>query len=121
MFEKVKNIWRRILDIDHIASDDSFFDIGGDSLSVINMIAMTEEEFDLVTTASTLLNLNTLGSFVQAIKQHMQDTGTSLPTEVTANYEFESRFPVMARDLLTSISGTPDPSLPTSLRHRPPL
>ncbi|MHA1563969.1 MAG: AMP-binding protein [Alphaproteobacteria bacterium] len=112
VFEKIKNIWCRILDIDHIASDDSFFDIGGDSLSVINMIAMTEEEFGLLTTASTLLNLDTLGSFVRNIKGHLQGTESPPTTETVANFDFESRFPEIARDLRISVSGTPDRPFP---------
>ncbi len=112
VFEAIRNIWRRILDVDQIAGDDNFFDIGGDSLSVINMISMTEEEFGVVTTASTLLNLSSLGSFVQNIKGHMQDGGDSQTPKEVANYDFEQRFPIIARDLRMSVSGTPDRPYP---------
>lgn len=35
--EKLLEIWKSILKVDHINIDDNFFDIGGDSISAINM------------------------------------------------------------------------------------
>lgn len=35
--EKLLNIWKKILNIDNISINDNFFDMGGDSISAINM------------------------------------------------------------------------------------
>jgi acyl-CoA synthetase (AMP-forming)/AMP-acid ligase II/thioesterase domain-containing protein len=39
-------IWRRILSVEHVGIDDSFFDLGGDSLSAALMLAQAEKLLD---------------------------------------------------------------------------
>lgn len=43
----VAAIWREILDVDDIAVDDDFFDIGGDSLLALRVMAKIRELFDV--------------------------------------------------------------------------
>ena len=40
-------VWKRILKVDHVGLSDSFYDLGGDSLSAALMIAEVQREFDI--------------------------------------------------------------------------
>ncbi|WP_108810006.1 AMP-binding protein [Sphingorhabdus sp. Alg231-15] len=41
--QKIANIWREALGVENVKRDDNFFDIGGDSLSAINLMLRAEQ------------------------------------------------------------------------------
>ena len=41
--EKLAKIWRNVLSLDRIGVNDNFFDLGGDSLLAVRLIASIEE------------------------------------------------------------------------------
>ncbi len=47
MEEALIAIWRRILDLQHITTEDDFFDLGGDSLSAAHMLTQAAAAFGL--------------------------------------------------------------------------
>lgn len=44
---RLVEIWKRVLKVDQVRSTDSFYDLGGDSLSAVLMIAEVQREFGL--------------------------------------------------------------------------
>jgi amino acid adenylation domain-containing protein/thioester reductase-like protein len=42
MAERIAQIWKEVLELDHVSIDDDFFDLGGDSFAVIEVAAAAE-------------------------------------------------------------------------------
>jgi acyl carrier protein len=64
------DIWRGLFGIDAVTADDDFFEIGGNSLSAIKLLARTEEAFGTeVLEPETLYEDARLGSLARAIDE----------------------------------------------------
>ncbi len=66
--EKVKEIFINILKIDSISSHDSFFQLGGHSINMIQLIAKIENEFDVKIPIHDVFNNQTfyeIGSYIK--------------------------------------------------------
>lgn len=79
--EKIKDIWKRILDLDDdLSEQDDFFALGGSSLQVFEMIGMLQAEFNLPLLNPSVVHLNpSVGSLTSAILDLSHQTGIRPP------------------------------------------
>jgi len=70
--ERLRALWARTLGTDRIELDDDFFDLGGNSLSAIELMAQIREHFDLELTVGFLFEAPTLAELTEVIKQRMR-------------------------------------------------
>ncbi|WP_053002142.1 non-ribosomal peptide synthetase [Kordia jejudonensis] len=68
----VENLWKEVLQTDNIAKEEDFFDMGGTSLSLIQLLKKTKETFGISVNTSKFIDGLTLTSFVAEIKNHTQ-------------------------------------------------
>jgi amino acid adenylation domain-containing protein len=66
--QKLLIIWRKLLNIDQIATHDNFFKIGGNSLLAIRLINSIREEFDYVIKFSTIFANPTINQLAKLIE-----------------------------------------------------
>jgi acyl transferase domain-containing protein len=66
--DRLRSIWRDLLGVEQIAADDDFFDLGGDSLVAVRMIARVKETFGVEQTLAAVLEEGTLRHMVDAIR-----------------------------------------------------
>ncbi|WP_405059153.1 amino acid adenylation domain-containing protein [Kribbella sp. NBC_01505] len=69
-------IWRRVLQLDRIGVDDRFFDIGGESLRAMQVVAATNKMFNTKLSVRRLFEAPTLGEFAQEVSQALLSPGT---------------------------------------------
>jgi acyl carrier protein len=68
--EALAEIWRGLFGIPEVGADDDFFELGGNSLSAIKLLARTEERFGAeVLEPETLYQDARLGSLARAIDE----------------------------------------------------
>ncbi|MBT3193522.1 MAG: AMP-binding protein [Verrucomicrobia bacterium] len=65
---RVAAIWKNTLNISHVRGDDSFFDLGGDSLHAMQLLADISHEFDNQLPVSALLNAPTITAMTRLIR-----------------------------------------------------
>lgn len=58
--DRLRRLWREILERDDLADDADFFDLGGNSLSAVALMAQVRAEFGVVLEALTLFDYTTL-------------------------------------------------------------
>jgi amino acid adenylation domain-containing protein len=74
---KLKNIWKEILDVEEIANDDDFFELGGNSILAIRLVAKIETEFKVKIGISQLL----VNSKLEELLKHMLLNVSSLENQ----------------------------------------
>ena len=79
--KKMLDIWREILRIEHISVTDDFFDLGGDSLMAVGLMARIELKFNLRLPLATLFHYSTLREL--SAKVAMGETSTLWRSLVT--------------------------------------
>lgn len=68
--EALAEIWRGLFGLPEVGADDDFFELGGNSLSAIKLLARTEERFGAeVLEPETLYEDARLGSLARAIDE----------------------------------------------------
>ncbi len=65
--EALADVWEELLGLDRIGANDSFFDLGGNSLTAARMAARVREHFGVELTLGTLLEAPTLGETADAV------------------------------------------------------
>jgi amino acid adenylation domain-containing protein len=70
---RIIEIWKDIINIDNINVTDSFMDIGGNSLNVLNLISQIYNEFEVELDLSDLFHEST----VEAIAHHIEQASTA--------------------------------------------
>lgn len=71
---KVRDIWKSVLSIDDsILVDEDFFDIGGNSLSLVRLISKINGDFGVSVEIAALLDGVTIQSFTNEIKSRLQE------------------------------------------------
>jgi amino acid adenylation domain-containing protein len=65
---QLRCIWERVLGVEPIGVYDDFFDLGGDSLAAMTMLAQVNDEFALELPASLLLAGGTIDSLAASIR-----------------------------------------------------
>ena len=96
------DIWRDILTVEDIGSSDNFFDLGGNSLSAIQVIARAQRLFGREIPITSIFDAGTLEEFAREIER-------SVAQGAAVNIELES--------LLAEIEGLPEPG-PTENSNR---
>ena len=64
---RLRELWRRLLGRRDVGANDSFFDLGGDSLLAIRMLSLVEDRFDRKLSTSQLFRNPTISSLVQLL------------------------------------------------------
>ncbi|WP_406859443.1 SDR family oxidoreductase [Streptomyces sp. HUAS MG47] len=70
--DRLRGLWVRILGHDHISPDDDFFDLGGDSLTAIDLMAQIRELFDIELTVGFLFEAPTLAELAEVVDQRVR-------------------------------------------------
>jgi thioesterase domain-containing protein/acyl carrier protein len=65
--EQLRAIWRRVLHVDDPRPDDDFFDLGGTSIELVEMIARVRESIDSGAKLETLCSTPTFAGMVAAL------------------------------------------------------
>lgn len=73
--ERIAGIWRSVLDLPDVGRDTDFFDLGGTSLSLLRMFALTNDAFGTDLDITVLID----GATVAALARHV-DTALSATT-----------------------------------------
>jgi acyl carrier protein len=75
----VLNIWKQVLGIEEIGRHDNFFDVGGNSLTIIRLNSRVREEFGRDIAVATMFDYPTVSSFAEylgrgGVEEHFSDT-----------------------------------------------
>ncbi|WP_343574516.1 amino acid adenylation domain-containing protein [Mycobacterium sp.] len=68
-------IWAEVLGVDRVGVDESFFDLGGDSLSAMRTIAAINTALDVHLAVPTLINAKSLRSLSEELSRHASRAG----------------------------------------------
>lgn len=69
--ERLRQLWSRALGIDEIGLDDDFFDLGGNSLTAIELMSQIRATFDVELTVGFLFEAPTLGELTDTVEQRV--------------------------------------------------
>ena len=75
--EALAAIWRDVLDVPSVGRHQSFFDLGGHSLSAMRMVLMIERELGPALSIETLF----LSPTVAELRAALEETGSALRTD----------------------------------------
>ena len=64
---RIAEVWRRVLGIERIGADDNFFDLGGDSLSALQVVSLLRKELNAQTSVVELFEGPTVGALARLI------------------------------------------------------
>jgi len=64
---KIARIWQDILGLNRVGIEDSFFDLGGDSITVVQMAAKVREEYNIELSLRRLFKNPTISALMQMI------------------------------------------------------
>jgi len=67
--QTLANLWQNILGIEQIGIHDDFFELGGDSLIAVQLIAKLREKLQMAFSAHSLLNAPTIATLAALIEQ----------------------------------------------------
>lgn len=70
--DRLRDLWARTLGHDQIEPDDDFFDLGGDSLTAIDLMSQIRETFDIELTVGFLFEAPTLAELAEVIDQRVR-------------------------------------------------
>ncbi len=66
---EIARIWSEVLAIGEIGADDQFFDLGGNSLSAVQVMLRVEDRFDVLLPLSTAFQCTTVASLAGAVER----------------------------------------------------
>jgi microcystin synthetase protein McyC len=79
--QKLTKIWESVLQISPIGIDDTFSSIGGDSLALMQILVLIENEMGYQLSLSSLSTANTIRSQVEAVESGLDDKKIKLFNE----------------------------------------
>jgi thioesterase domain-containing protein/acyl carrier protein len=74
---QLTQIWREILDVDSIAPDQNYFDLGGDSSLAVQLFAQIEKIFGVKLPLATLFEAPTIEELARILRRDDSPTGWS--------------------------------------------
>jgi acyl carrier protein len=88
--QALADIWTEILGVDRVGIHDSFFDLGGNSLSVIRLVGRVENTFDVRLELRLLFSKSTLAELADHVIQRVMESVTAMnEAELMAVYNKE--------------------------------
>ncbi len=79
---KLARIWQRLLGVNKIGRNDSFFDLGGHSLTEIQLVNRIRENFNVEVPLRTSYQLSTIAELAEHIDKERQQTQTKTNNHV---------------------------------------
>jgi acyl carrier protein/pimeloyl-ACP methyl ester carboxylesterase len=101
------SIWKKVLEVDAIGTDDHFFDLGGDSMTSAMAISLIEREFGIAISLIDLAEAPTLARMAERVR--LRGSHPELPKVNSGHCTAESR----------SAPGAGDGSPWVEIRERP--
>ncbi|NEO88371.1 MAG: amino acid adenylation domain-containing protein [Spirulina sp. SIO3F2] len=80
--EILADLWKQVLNLDRIGIHDYFFDLGGDSLKVIQLVHRTRDAFRIELPMLVLFDAPTIKQFAQVIDEAVQQRNAGMMSEV---------------------------------------
>ena len=68
LLSQLATIWSQALDVETVAAENDFFELGGDSIMVTIMTLQVEEAFDLVIDPALVFEFPTLAEYAAQIE-----------------------------------------------------
>jgi phthiocerol/phenolphthiocerol synthesis type-I polyketide synthase E len=65
--ERLSRLWTRVLGVVDVGPDDEFFELGGNSLSVVELMGLVQEEFGVRMSVVAMFDHPTLSGFARAL------------------------------------------------------
>jgi amino acid adenylation domain-containing protein len=66
--DEITNIWEKVLGIDEIGVNDNFFEIGGNSLKAVQVVAQLRSTFNVELSTTSLFDRATVGALANVLK-----------------------------------------------------
>jgi len=89
--EKLTKIWEKVLRTQKIGIDNDYFELGGDSLSAVNIIARIYKEFNVELTLIDIFQVSTIRKLAKKIADsYRSEYEQILPVEKQEYYELSS-------------------------------
>ena len=73
--EHIAAIWAEVLKVARVGMHDDFFELGGDSLMIMQVCARIEQEFEIEFPLSTFFKFRTVVEFVPYVAEKMRESG----------------------------------------------
>src|SRR5579863_4943117 len=73
----LSRIWRELLGIDTIGTDQNYFDLGGDSALAVELFTRIEKEFEVKLPLAILFEAPTIDELARVIQAEATNTSTS--------------------------------------------
>ena len=71
---ELAEIWKKILEVDHVGPTDDFFQLGGHSLIAVRLISTIRKQYNLEMTIADFFALNTIQKLSKFIRVHQHNT-----------------------------------------------
>jgi acyl carrier protein len=76
---EVAAIWADVLELDAVRPDDDFFELGGDSLSAVQILARITRKFNYKVTEGELFTARTVRGLAQVVSQSVRGSSDGGP------------------------------------------
>ncbi|OUS25460.1 hypothetical protein A9Q99_21275 [Gammaproteobacteria bacterium 45_16_T64] len=87
--QKLADIWQEVLGLNRVSVNDDFFDLGGHSLLVTQVVARIREEMDIEISLRTLFQATTIATVAEIITVVMPPPSTHIDNGASAIYTAE--------------------------------
>jgi thioesterase domain-containing protein/acyl carrier protein len=78
----IMQYWQEILGVDNVSVNDDFFLLGGDSITVLQLVSKIKKDFNISLNASNILNNSTVSQLTQYIKNQSKDISNKTNSSV---------------------------------------
>ncbi|MBV1787462.1 non-ribosomal peptide synthetase [Marinobacterium sp. D7] len=72
--QRLENVWREVLERQHLSRSQNFFDLGGNSLSIVVLHEQLQREFNVKIPLVRLFQYSTINSQVDLVRAHGDET-----------------------------------------------
>jgi amino acid adenylation domain-containing protein len=92
MERTIADVWREVLRLDKVATSDNFFDVGGDSVAIIQVHNKLREVLSCDLSVTALFKYSTIGALAEHLSQTQQDPSETIPQiQGRARQQIEAR------------------------------
>lgn len=109
--QKIAELWREELNLSQIRTEDSFFELGGDSLTAVRLVNRLREAFGVSLSVRTLFETPTIPQLALALGVRLRQEGDTSSRLAAQNGSYS------ARELLDRIDQIPDEQVDTLLQE----